>query len=178
MIIYNTLETPLGEAWIASSDAGICLLEFTDRYSEASQVQRLSKLFKCEVSKDHHPLISQAQLQLEQYFSGHRKEFDLPLDLAGTDFQRRVWHALTTIPYGITRSYLEQARTVSNDKAVRAVAKANGDNPVSIIVPCHRVIGSDGSLTGYGGGLWRKKRLLELEGCISVQASLFDQNPI
>ncbi|AJQ92255.1 methylated-DNA--[protein]-cysteine S-methyltransferase [Gynuella sunshinyii] len=177
MIIYNALDTILGEAWIACSDTGICLLEFADRYSEASQIKRLSKLFKREVIKGHHPLINEAQQQLEHYFSGHRKVFDLPLDLAGTDFQRRVWAALTAIPYGVTRSYLEQARTVSNDKAVRAVAKANGDNPVSIIVPCHRVIGSDCSLTGYGGGLWRKKRLLELEGSISVQASLFDQDP-
>lgn len=101
--------------------------------------------------------------QLNLYFQGKLKEFDLPLDLVGTEFQQQVWNVLLQIPYGATSSYAKQAQILGNPTAVRAVANANGMNKISIIVPCHRVIGSDGSLTGYGGGLWRKKELLELE---------------
>jgi methylated-DNA-[protein]-cysteine S-methyltransferase len=101
--------------------------------------------------------------QLEQYFAGERVEFDLPLDMRGTDFQRNVWEALLTIPYGETRSYGEIAKQIGRPDRARAVGAANGSNPVSIIVPCHRVIGSDGSLTGYGGGLPRKRWLLDHE---------------
>jgi methylated-DNA-[protein]-cysteine S-methyltransferase len=105
--------------------------------------------------------------QLEEYFSGRRRHFDLPLDLHGTEFQKRCWRELLKIPYGETRSYAEIARAIGNPSAVRAVGLANGQNPIAIIVPCHRVIGSDGSLTGYGGGLDVKRRLLELEGALS-----------
>jgi methylated-DNA-[protein]-cysteine S-methyltransferase len=105
--------------------------------------------------------------QLEEYFSGRRRHFDLPLDLRGTEFQKRCWRELLKIPYGETRSYAEIARAIGNPSAVRAVGLANGQNPIAIIVPCHRVIGSDGSLTGYGGGLDVKRRLLELEGALS-----------
>ncbi|MCU0371019.1 MAG: methylated-DNA--[protein]-cysteine S-methyltransferase [Bacteroidales bacterium] len=101
--------------------------------------------------------------QLDEYFSRDRKTFDLPLDLHGTDFQRRVWNELLHIPYGKTVTYKELALKLGDIAAIRAVAAANGANPVSIIIPCHRVIGSDGSLTGYAGGLWRKKWLLEHE---------------
>jgi AraC family transcriptional regulator of adaptative response/methylated-DNA-[protein]-cysteine methyltransferase len=101
--------------------------------------------------------------QLKQYFAGTLTEFTVPLDLPGTEFQQQVWHVLQTIPFGKTRSYQQQAEAINNPKAVRAVAKANGDNRISIIIPCHRVIGKNGQLTGYGGGLWRKQRLLELE---------------
>jgi AraC family transcriptional regulator of adaptative response/methylated-DNA-[protein]-cysteine methyltransferase len=101
--------------------------------------------------------------QINEYFEGQRKKFTLPLDIRGTPFQEKAWSALLKIPYGETRSYADQARAVGNPAAVRAVAKANGDNRISIIIPCHRVIGSDGKLTGYGGGLWRKQYLLDLE---------------
>jgi len=101
--------------------------------------------------------------QLEEYFSGKRREFDVPLVLPGTPFQQRVWTALQTIPYGSTRSYKKQAEIIGLPNAVRAVARANGDNRIAIIIPCHRVIGADGNLTGYGGGLWRKRYLLNLE---------------
>ena len=100
---------------------------------------------------------------LKEYFDGKRREFDLPLKFEGTDFQKKAWNALLTIPYGQTRSYKEQAEAVGNKKACRAVGAANGKNPISIIVPCHRVIGTDGSLIGYGGGLEMKKSLLDLE---------------
>lgn len=106
---------------------------------------------------------AEAILQLQAYFRGELKEFDLPLVMEGTDFQLRVWNALRAIPYGETISYAQLARHVGNPKAVRAVGLANGRNPIPIIVPCHRVIGSDGSLTGFGGGLATKKKLLELE---------------
>ena len=105
--------------------------------------------------------------QLEEYFAGRRRGFDLPLDLRGTDFQKRCWQELLKIPHGETRSYAEIARAIGNPAAVRAVGLANGKNPIAIIVPCHRVIGSDGSLTGYGGGLDVKRQLLELEGALS-----------
>ena len=111
------------------------------------------------------PLISRAAEMLREYFGGKRKSFDgLPLRTEGTEFQRRAWDALLEIPYGQTRTYKEQAEAVGNGKACRAVGAANGKNPISIIIPCHRVIGADGSLTGYGGGLDIKKALLELEG--------------
>jgi methylated-DNA-[protein]-cysteine S-methyltransferase len=112
---------------------------------------------------DQHIVLSQTVIQLEEYFAGLRNEFDLPLAAAGTDFQTQVWHALTTIPYGETWSYQELANAIGNPKAVRAVGLANGKNPISIVVPCHRVIGKSGKLTGYAGGVERKQRLLALE---------------
>jgi len=114
--------------------------------------------------KKETPLIKKAANQIDEYFNGKRKIFDLPLVLHGTDFQVSVWKALQKIPYGKTRSYGEIAAAIGNPKASRAVGMANNRNPISIIVPCHRVIGSNGSLTGYAGGLEVKKRLLELEG--------------
>lgn len=111
-------------------------------------------------------LCLETQKQLEEYFSGNRALFDLPLDMAGTDFQLTVWKELLHIPFGRTISYRELSIRIGNTKAIRAVGHANGQNPLPILVPCHRVIGSDGSLTGYGGGLWRKKDLLTLENCL------------
>ena len=102
--------------------------------------------------------------QLDAYFNGTRKEFDLQLDPEGTDFQKRVWKELLNVPFGKTRTYLEQSKKLGDIKAIRAVASANGKNPIAIIIPCHRILGSDGSLTGYASGLWRKKWLLEHEG--------------
>ena len=109
------------------------------------------------------PLVTRAAEMLQEYFEGKRKAFDLPLDPKGTEFQKKAWDALLTIPYGQTRSYKEQAEAVGNVKACRAVGAANGKNPISIIIPCHRVIGTDGSLVGFGGGLALKKALLDLE---------------
>ena len=108
-------------------------------------------------------LLERAAAQLHEYFAGERTRFDLPLDLAGTEFQRLAWLALAEIPYGTTRSYAEQARRIGRPAAIRAVGAANGRNPLPIVLPCHRLVGSDGSLTGFGGGLWRKRFLLELE---------------
>lgn len=114
-------------------------------------------------------LFAEVRAQLDAYFAGHRTAFDVPLVLSGTPFQRRVWGALREIPYGTTISYGELARRVGQPSAARAVGLANGRNPVSVIVPCHRVIGTDGTLTGYGGGLDRKRRLLELEAAVLGQ---------
>ena len=115
------------------------------------------------------PLIKEAHSQLVEYLAGNRREFDLPLDPLGTDFQKRVWTTLREIPYGEVRSYKEIAEAIGNPKAVRAVGGANNRNPISIVVPCHRVIGTDGSLTGYGGGLPMKEKLLKLEGVLKNQ---------
>lgn len=156
------LTTPLGTVCIWADEQGICEITFENK-AKSSKKTTLESLS---------PLLKTAIQQLEAYFSGNLREFDLPLHPQGTDFQQRVWNSLLEIPYGETRSYLEQAKTLGNVKAIRAVASANGKNPLSIIIPCHRVIGSDGSLTGYASGIWRKKWLLEHEGALN-QLSLF-----
>ncbi len=117
-----------------------------------------------------HPVLSKAWSQLEEYFKGTRKVFDIPLMMVGTDFQKKVWGELLKIPYGQTRSYLDVANAMGDARAVRAVGAANGKNPISIIVPCHRVVGSNGNLTGFAGGISAKSMLLRLEG---QQADLF-----
>jgi len=162
-IIVTRILTPLGPMLTGATDSGICLLEFIDRRMLETQMKRLNTMLGAICvpgNHDHFEILSQ---QLQQYFDGTRKEFDLPLVLPGTDFQKSVWDELQKIPYGITRSYQSQAIHLGNPKAVRAVAKANGDNRISIIIPCHRVIGKNGKLIGYGGGLWRKQKLLEHE---------------
>jgi methylated-DNA-[protein]-cysteine S-methyltransferase len=139
--------SPLGFIRIETSEKGISSLVFSD-------IKGLESL----------GLESPWKTQLDEYFSRKREAFNLPLDLKGTDFQRKVWSELLKIPFGRTISYKDLSIRLGDVKAIRAVAAANGANPVSIIVPCHRVIGSDGSLTGYAGGLWRKQWLLEFEG--------------
>ena len=163
LVTLNRIITPLGPLIAGVSENGICLLEFHDRRMLETQFKRLTRYLNAKFSLGEHRLFVELNQQLNQYFSGQRREFDIPLDLTGTSFQEKVWEVLKTIPYGKTRSYQEQAEAIGNPRAVRAVAKANGDNRIAIIIPCHRVIGKNGSLTGYGGGLWRKKRLLELE---------------
>jgi len=143
---YNS---PIGIIKIEYSEKGISKLIFIDK-AEGEGLRADDKDM---------PITT----QIDEYFNGSRKIFDLPLDLQGTDFQKRVWLELLKIPYGKTISYKELSLKLGDVKAIRAVGAANGANPVSIIVPCHRVIGSDGSLTGYAGGLWRKKWLLEFE---------------
>lgn len=118
-------------------------------------------------------LTEKAEIQLQEYFAGKRKVFDLSLEIIGTDFQKKVWLELLHIPFGKTISYLELSKRIGNTKAIRAVGHVNGQNPLPIVIPCHRVIGSNGSLTGYGGGLWRKQWLLEHEGIIPKEKLLF-----
>jgi AraC family transcriptional regulator of adaptative response/methylated-DNA-[protein]-cysteine methyltransferase len=151
-----------------ATEEGICLLEFTDRPMLETQFARLQTRLNAKMLPGESQWFPQLDGQLQEYFSGNRTEFDLPLIVPGTEFQQRVWSALREIPYGRTRSYAEQAESIGQPSAVRAVARANGDNRLSILIPCHRVIGADGKLTGYGGGLWRKQRLLELEERIAA----------
>jgi AraC family transcriptional regulator of adaptative response/methylated-DNA-[protein]-cysteine methyltransferase len=158
------IATPLGELIAGATDDGLCLAEFSERRGLERQQETLRRRLDAVLTPGSHPLLAQLDDQLRAYFSGQLQRFRLPLQLPGTDFQREVWQALQQIPYGETTSYAALARDIGRPSAVRAVARANGDNRVAILVPCHRVLGSDGSLTGYGGGLWRKQRLLEIEG--------------
>ena len=162
-ITISRLSTPLGPMLAGASDKGICLLEFTDRRMLETQLDRLRQYLKALLLPGKHPLLDQLQQQLNEYFSGERKVFDLPLDVPGSPFQTKVWDALMQIPYGETASYKKQAILMGNPGAVRAVGKANGDNRIAIIIPCHRVIGENGAPVGYGGGVWRKLWLLEHE---------------
>jgi AraC family transcriptional regulator, regulatory protein of adaptative response / methylated-DNA-[protein]-cysteine methyltransferase len=160
------IETALGPLVAGAVDMGICLLEFTDRRMLEAQADALRTRFGLPAAPSPHPHLERLETELGEYFAGKRRDFDLPISEPGTPFQERVWAALREIPCGETRSYRDLARAVGDPAAVRAVAQANGRNRVAILVPCHRVIGSDGGLGGYGGGLWRKKRLLEIEGAI------------
>jgi methylated-DNA-[protein]-cysteine S-methyltransferase len=150
---FRSMDSPVGQLTLAGMDGRLMHLRMVDQTYEPSHDG-------WEPDDDAFP---EAVEQLEAYFAGDRTDFDLELDLVGTQFQRRVWAALQAIPYGETRSYGEIARQIGSPRAFRAVGLANGHNPIGIIVPCHRVIGSNGSLTGYGGGLDRKRALLELE---------------
>lgn len=156
MITWTTFDSPVGPLMLATSDAGLHALEFGE---SRHPVRRDSQWQRGE-----HPLLHRARSQLDAYFSGTLRAFDLPLAPQGTAFQRAVWDALTTIAYGQTLGYGEIAARIGKPSAVRAVGAANGRNPLSIFVPCHRVIGADGTLTGYGGGLPTKEFLLRLEG--------------
>ncbi len=162
-ITVMEIPAPIGHMLAGATDRGLCLLEFVNGESPEAQLAAIEKTFRARVTPGTGPHLEAALKQLEEYFSGRRKTFDLSLDMQGTPFQQDAWQALLAIPYGCTVSYQEQARSMGRPSAVRAVANANGANPVSIIVPCHRVIGSNGTLTGYGGGLWRKQHLLDLE---------------
>ncbi len=152
------IKTPLGPAIIKGDESGMSSISILDT-PEAISEEIPENLQKCAC-------------QLQEYFEGKRQTFDLKLIPQGTDFQKKVWEALLEIPFGKTTSYLELSKKLGDVKAIRAVASANGKNPLWIVIPCHRVIGSDGSLTGFAGGLWRKKWLLELESP-SLQTSLF-----
>lgn len=155
--------TPLGPMVAGVTDEGVCLLEFADRRMLETQMKKLRKYLNAALIPGQHVLLDRLAEELQEYFAGNRQEFDLPLITPGTAFQQQVWESLMTIPRGQTRSYQEQAKLLGKPKAVRAVANANGANRIAIIIPCHRVIGSDGKLTGYGGGIWRKQWLLEHE---------------
>lgn len=157
------IDTPIGEMIAGAIEQGICLLEFTDRRMLQTELKELTRRLKATLMEEDHSYFVNLKQQLNEYFEGKRKEFTVPLVTPGTEFQQKVWKELQTIPYGSTRSYHQQAVALGNPEAIRAVAHANGMNRISILIPCHRIIGSDGNLTGYGGGLWRKKWLLELE---------------
>lgn len=169
--------TDYGELILGGYQGQLCLCDWKYRRMRTAIDERIQKGLQAQYYQESSEIIETTKKQLEEYFDGKRKQFDLPLWLVGTDFQKTVWNQLVEIPYGMTSSYLALAERLSNKEAIRAVAAANGANAISIIVPCHRVIGSDGSLVGYAGGVDTKKRLLRLEGSISpdevIQQKLF-----
>lgn len=155
-LVYMYMDSPVGALKLVAHDQALVAVMWDN---EDHKRVRLAELIE-----DHqHPMLLRVKKQLEQYFAGQRQQFDLPLDFQGTTFQQQVWQALLAIPYGETRSYKEIAVQLGNEKAVRAVGAANGKNPISIIAPCHRVIGSSGALVGFAGGLDKKQILLSLE---------------
>ncbi|NNF11725.1 MAG: bifunctional transcriptional activator/DNA repair protein Ada [Gemmatimonadetes bacterium] len=166
------LATPLGPMLAATTDDRVHLVEFIDRRGLQAQIRRVGRRSRLVFTPGSTRLTDALEAQLGEYFEGTRRSFDLPLAPAGSDFQASVWEALLAIPYGETRSYADIAKSVGRPAAVRAVGSANGANALAVIIPCHRVVRADGSLSGYGGGVWRKRRLLELE-----QATLEGQSP-
>lgn len=170
VIYLQVLETPLGNMLACATDKGICLLEFIDRRAFVTELKDLKRLLRASIEAGTNQHLIALEKQLNEYFLKTRKVFDLPLITPGTEFQNIVWKKLMDIPYGETRSYKEQSIAVGNSGAIRAVGTANGANRIAIVIPCHRVIGEDGSLTGYGGGLKRKRWLLDFE---SSALSLF-----
>ena len=171
-MFYVTMPSPVGELTLTATDDGITGILFeTNRHAKP----RLDEWIRV-AEDDVRPAalaLSAVRSQLEEYFAGARRDFDLPLSPQGTDFQRRVWLALREIPFGRTTSYIEIARRLGDTAAVRAVGAANGRNPLPIVVPCHRVIGADGSLVGFGGGMDRKRWLLHHEGALADGGDLF-----
>lgn len=165
------IETPLGPMAAGATDSSICLLEFTDRRMLEAQLETLKKRFGLPLIPGDNPLFDTLRGELDEYFTGDRRSFDLPLAFPGTGFQVKVWSALLRIPYGETRTYADIAREMGSPGAARSVGHANGLNRIAVLIPCHRVINADGGLGGYGGGLWKKLRLLETEGAGSFRIS-------
>lgn len=155
-LVYMYMDSPVGALKLVAHDQALVAVMWDN---EDHKRVRLAEL----IEDRQHPMLLRVKKQLEEYFTGQRQQFDLPLDFQGTDFQQQVWQALLTIPYGEKRSYKDIAVQIGNEKAVRAVGAANGRNPISIIAPCHRVIGSSGALVGFAGGLDKKQILLSLE---------------
>jgi AraC family transcriptional regulator of adaptative response/methylated-DNA-[protein]-cysteine methyltransferase len=163
LLTLKTIKTPIGEMLAGATDEGICLFDFSQRRMMTSIMNRIITALNAATCEGDHPHFATLENQMKDYFEGSRTTFNLPLHLLGTPFQVSVWNGLQQIEYGYTRSYKSQSIFLGNEKAIRAVARANGENGIAIIVPCHRVIGENGDLTGYGGGIWRKKWLLEHE---------------
>jgi AraC family transcriptional regulator, regulatory protein of adaptative response / methylated-DNA-[protein]-cysteine methyltransferase len=157
------IDTPLGPMAAGATEKALCLLEFTDRRMLEAQLETVKHRFQLPLLPGDSPVFEQLKRELAEYFDRRRIAFSVPLEYPGTDFQRRVWDALIRIPFGETRRYADLAQELGVPGAARAVGHANGLNRIAILIPCHRVIHADGSLGGYGGGLWRKLRLLETE---------------
>jgi AraC family transcriptional regulator of adaptative response/methylated-DNA-[protein]-cysteine methyltransferase len=162
-LLARRFDTPLGKMLALADDQGLRLLEFVDRRGLENEILRLRRRLKCAVVPGTSVTLETTETQLRRYFAGEQLEFDLPLAPVGSPFQQQVWAALRRIPPGATKSYAQVAAEVGRRGAQRAVGHANGSNMLSIVIPCHRVIASDGTLAGYGGGVWRKRRLLDLE---------------
>ena len=169
-IIYlNYLKTPFGELVIGSMEDSLCICDWRYRKQRGAIDKRIKNGLEANFKIESTPVIEKTILQLQEYFNGHREKFDVDLCLVGTEFQKKVWQALQEIPYGKTMSYLELSEMLGDTKAIRAVATANGANAISIIIPCHRIIGKDGKLVGYAGGLKSKEELLKLEGALKTK---------
>jgi AraC family transcriptional regulator of adaptative response/methylated-DNA-[protein]-cysteine methyltransferase len=165
-LLARRFDTPLGKMLALADRQGLRLLEFVDRRGLENEIAHLRRRLRCAVVPGGNETLDAVEAQLRRYFSGERLEFDLPLAPVGSAFQQKVWEALRRIPPGVTRSYAEIAAEIGRAGAQRAVGRANGSNLLSVVIPCHRVIGADGSLTGYGGGVWRKRRLLDHERAV------------
>ena len=157
------IDSPVGPLLAGATRSAIVLLEFSERDILQQQLASVRRRFRASLRSGPNRWLNLLRTQLHEYFAGQRRQFELPLEYPGTAFQQRVWSTLLTIPYGVTWSYLDMARSLGDIKATRAVGTANGLNRIAIVIPCHRVINADGKLGGYGGGLWRKQLLLDLE---------------
>jgi len=176
MLLTKQIDTPVGLMTAVASDAGICVFDFSHRKLLGNILNRAQSYLSTEICEGEHPHFIALEKQLEEYFTGTRQVFDLPLQLLGSTFQISVWQALQRIPYAATSSYKKQSQMLGDEKAIRAVARANGENGLAILIPCHRVLGENGSLVGYSGGLHRKQWLLNHErqhAGKSLQPSLF-----
>jgi O-6-methylguanine DNA methyltransferase len=170
-VMMDWIDTPVGPLLAGATNSALVLLEFSERNILQQQLDSVRRRFKASLRPGTNVWLDALRAQLGDYFSGRRRTFELPLEYPGTAFQQRVWSTLLTIPYGETWSYLDMARKLGDIKATRAVGTANGMNRIAIVIPCHRVINANGKLGGYGGGLWRKQILLDLE---RGQGGLFD----
>jgi O-6-methylguanine DNA methyltransferase len=164
LVRYTPVQTPIGELVAAATDTHLVLLEYERRTMYEQQLERVRRALDCEFEPGESPVFDTLRTQLDEYFAGDRRDFDVPMHVPGTPFQTKVWSELQRIPSGTTTTYARLAERIGHPSAVRAVGRANGDNRVAILIPCHRVVGTGGTLVGYGGGLWRKRKLLELEG--------------
>ncbi|MEN8201650.1 MAG: methylated-DNA--[protein]-cysteine S-methyltransferase [Bacteroidota bacterium] len=156
-------KTTIGELILGSFNDSLCLLDFRYRRMRTTVDNRIKKGLNADFVEQNDEVMQNAKQQLDEYLSGDRTDFDIPILMVGSDFQKSVWNALMQVPYGKTSTYLNLAKAINNEKAVRAVANANGANSIGLIIPCHRIIGSNGDLVGYGGGIPVKKRLLKIE---------------
>jgi len=167
-------KTKIGELILGSFEDKLCLLDFNCRKMRNAVDDRIKKGLNADFIEEDSEIIEKTRTELDEYFKENRREFDVPIRMVGTDFQKSVWNALLKVAYGTTSTYLQLAKDINNEKAVRAVAGANGANAIAIIIPCHRIIGSSGELVGYAGGLPTKKRLLTLE----QKQELYTQIPL
>lgn len=171
-ILTQTWKSPFGDLTLGVFEDQLTICDWTFRKMRRAVDQRIATHLNADLTPGEHPLFERTKTQLAEYAQGTLQHFDLPLLFAGSDFQKSVWNALLNVPYGSTASYLELSTSLGDPKAIRAVATANGANALAIIVPCHRIIGANGSLVGYAGGIPTKKRLLQLEGALP-QMELF-----
>jgi methylated-DNA-[protein]-cysteine S-methyltransferase len=173
-ILFQYHKTPYGELKLASYEDKLCMCDWRYRKMREQIDKRVGEQLKAAFVEGNSAVIEAAQQQLQEYFTKKREDFDIPLLLAGSEFQQSVWEELLKIPYGQTETYLGLSGRLGDVKAIRAVAAANGANALSIIVPCHRIVGSDGKMTGYAGGTNTKRKLLELEGARQKELLLFE----